>query len=31
MQPAVPEAWVSFPVRRLRLNTAIALLDEEAT
>jgi hypothetical protein len=31
MQPAVREAWVSFPVRRLRLNTAIALLDEEAT
>src|SRR5437764_1076423 len=31
MQPAVPEAWVSFPVRGLRLNTAIALLEEEAT
>ena len=31
MQPALPLPWVSLPVRRLRRNTAMALLREEAT
>jgi hypothetical protein len=31
MQPAAPRRWRSFPVRALRVKTAIASLLDEAT